>query len=242
MTTPVDLAHAMAVAARELDATAGLDESVATIVRVARSCVRGVDHVGVIVVDRQGRLERVQATHLLVEELDQLQCDLGEGPTRDAVLAEETVRVDNLRHEQRWPRYVRGAVTRGVCAQLAVRLTGDGLTLGALTFYSLDPDAIGPETERAAVLFAAHAGLALGNARRLENLKTALASRKIIGLALGLLMERLDLDEDGAFAYLTRVSASSETKLRDVAATLVEAHHSRLREPGSDLESAPGTR
>jgi AmiR/NasT family two-component response regulator len=62
----------------------------------------------------------------------------------------------------------------------------------------------------------------MGRVRTAENLNAALASRTTIGIALGILMERYDMDQDRAFAYLTRIASSSETKLREVAAHLVE--------------------
>jgi GAF domain-containing protein len=107
-------------------------------------------------------------------------------------------------------------------AQVGVNLNVGDHTIGALNLYSFSSDEVSAESTQLAELFAAHAALALGHSERLENLNAALASRKQIGLALGILMERLDIDEDRAFAYLTRISATTETKLRDVAASIVE--------------------
>ena len=77
------------------------------------------------------------------------------------------------------------------------------------------------DAEDIASLFATHAAIALGHARDYDNLQTALATRKIIGQAIGILMERYDLDEDRAFAFLRRASSHSNVKLRDVAQELV---------------------
>ncbi|CAN5250649.1 hypothetical protein BH09ACT12_BH09ACT12_06860 [soil metagenome] len=79
-----------------------------------------------------------------------------------------------------------------------------------------------------AALVARHARLALVQARRHENLLAALESRTGIGIALGLVMERMRVDEDTAFAYLTRLSETGERKLRDVAATIVADHVASL--------------
>lgn len=72
-----------------------------------------------------------------------------------------------------------------------------------------------------AELFAAHASIALGRSRREEQLNAALFTCKVIGQATGILMERHELDEDGAFAYLTRVSSHTNVKLREVAREIV---------------------
>lgn len=51
--------------------------------------------------------------------------------------------------------------------------------------------------------------------------REALSSRDLIGQAKGILMERYGLDEDAAFALLTRYSRTSNQALRGVAADLV---------------------
>ncbi len=66
-----------------------------------------------------------------------------------------------------------------------------------------------------------HVALAMGRVRAEENLSAALASRTTIGVALGLVMERYGMGQDEAFAYLTRIASSSETKLRAVAEHLI---------------------
>lgn len=50
----------------------------------------------------------------------------------------------------------------------------------------------------------------------------ALQSRKVIGQAIGILMERFGLDDGRAFAFLVRASSHGNIKLRDVAAELVD--------------------
>jgi hypothetical protein len=99
--------------------------------------------------------------------------------------------------------------------------------IGGLNLYSTEADEIDPDVAHGAELFAAHAALALGFARRKEDLNTALASRKIIGQALGLVMAEFTVDEDQAFAYLRRVSSVTNVKLRDVAAKIVEQANNR---------------
>jgi AmiR/NasT family two-component response regulator len=47
-------------------------------------------------------------------------------------------------------------------------------------------------------------------------------ARKLVGQAMGILMERYDLDADRAFKVLQRYSQSTNTKLRDVAQQLID--------------------
>jgi AmiR/NasT family two-component response regulator len=64
-----------------------------------------------------------------------------------------------------------------------------------------------------------------------ENFSRALDSRKLIGQAQGILMERFDLDDTHAFEVLRRYSQDSNIKLRDVAQIVVETR--RLPDPSA---------
>ena len=115
----------------------------------------------------------------------------------------------------------RSRSPRGCAPRCGLRLYTETETLGGLNMYSTSSDTIDPAAMHMAELFAAHASLTLGHARREEQLSTALVTRKVIGQAIGILMERHALDEDGAFAYLTRVSSHTNVKLRSVAQEIV---------------------
>ncbi|HET7329086.1 MAG TPA: ANTAR domain-containing protein [Nocardioidaceae bacterium] len=58
----------------------------------------------------------------------------------------------------------------------------------------------------------------------MEQLKTAVASRALIGQAQGVLMERFGLTREQAFAVLRRCSQDTNTKLRTIAEELVGTH------------------
>jgi AmiR/NasT family two-component response regulator len=55
-----------------------------------------------------------------------------------------------------------------------------------------------------------------------EQLNEALATRNVIGQAIGMVMERYQMDEKRAFAFLVRVSSTSNIKLRLIAQELVD--------------------
>ena len=59
----------------------------------------------------------------------------------------------------------------------------------------------------------------------IAQLGEAVEHRTVIGKALGILMERFDLDDDEAFTYLARCSNEQNRKLYDIAVDFV-----RLRE------------
>jgi GAF domain-containing protein len=135
----------------------------------------------------------------------------------------DVVLAPRIRLEQRWPRYVPEAVRLGLKAQLAVKLyLDDQGTLGGLNLYSTSEEDIEPDAEGMADLFAAHAAIALGHVNERENLNMALHSRKVIGQAIGILMERHRMSEDRAFSFLVRASSHGNIKLSAVAQQIVD--------------------
>jgi hypothetical protein len=111
---------------------------------------------------------------------------------------------------------------------LPLPLLDDG-ALGALNLYARYPRAFGVIDRARGVLLGSLAALAFSSAlnhedeaRRADNLRTALATREMIGQAQGILMERERLTSDEAFDILRRASQHLNLKLREVARDLVE--------------------
>src|SRR4051812_33065434 len=95
--------------ARQLDRAQDVDAILTSITEAARSSIDEVDHVGISITHRDGTIETRAYAGALVPHLDQLQYDLREGPCLDAIDPHEdldVVRVDDARHEQRWPAYI----------------------------------------------------------------------------------------------------------------------------------------
>lgn len=233
------LAAALADAARAIRVEEDVDTVLGDIVRAAVSSLPGINHAGVTIRQKSGEYVTCASTDELVTRLDDLQYALGEGPCLHAIEAERLVPANNLRHEQRWPAYVPQALRLGLRSQLGVQLVIDSHRMGGLNLYSTEVDEIDTDVAHGAELFAAHAALALGFARRNEDLNSALATRTIIGQAIGLLMAEFAMNDDQGFAYLKRQSSVSNTKLRDVAAGVVDrangrADGARVPEPVSD--------
>lgn len=222
MTEHERISDAVAEVSRAINAPIDLESQLGVIVDVARNSMPEIDHVGISIAYRDGRVETKAATSDLVHELDQLQYSLGEGPCLHAIESDPVVVVQDARRDTRWPRFMEAAVAKGMRSQLGMRLYLDEQSRGGLNLYSTTSDTIDAETEFLAELFASHAALAMGRLRTEENLGAALASRTIIGIALGLVIERYGMDRDRAFTYLTRIASTSERKLRDVAEHLLE--------------------
>jgi GAF domain-containing protein len=228
MNSDASAASSLAAAARILVAQRSFEETLDAIAQTARESLPGFEHVGISLVARSGEVETKAATDPLVLELDHAQYDIDEGPCLSALREEPVVVVPDIRHEQRWPRYLPSALKAGLRSQMAVRLflEQEG-TLGGLNLYSTSRDRIDPGTEDLATSFASHAAIALHQARELANLHDALASRKLIGQAIGIVMERYQMNEERAFAFLVRASSHSNVKLRDIAQELVNGSNVR---------------
>jgi GAF domain-containing protein len=222
MTDRSSIADSLTEVARELNAQHDLSSTLDAIVHAAERSLPGLDRVGISIVHRDGRIETMAGTDQMVWELDALQYELHEGPCYDSIEREAVMVANELRHDQRWPRYVPRAVAQGVRSQMGLRLFLESETLGGLNLYSTEVERIDPDVQHLAELFATHAALALGKARHVDHLNTALQTRKVIGQAIGIVMERYQLDEHRAFQFMVRVSSHSNVKLRDIAQELVD--------------------
>ena len=65
--------------------------------------------------------------------------------------------------------------------------------------------------------------------RKVATLGEAVEHRTTIGIALGMIKERLELDQERAFAYLCTCSQAQNRKVYDLAVELVETRET----PGS---------
>jgi GAF domain-containing protein len=162
-------------------------------------------------------------------DADELQYERGYGPCVDAGLAGQMFLVDDMRSEQRWSDYAQHVVTHGVLSSLSVPLPFQQATIGALNAYASQPKVFDDSDVELAQEVAAWVAIAVGNAEAaartredLTQLRTMMTSRAFIEQAKGILMERHKVKEDEAFTILTHASQRTNTKLRDVAAELVQ--------------------
>ncbi len=213
----------LADAARTINQPQSVQETLDAIAFAARRSIPGFDDVGISVMHADGTIETKAATGDLVWTLDALQYGLNEGPCVSSLREEPVLVVDHLSQEDRWPRFVPQAVEIGLKSQMALRLyVDDEGTMGGINLYSTSSETIAEDAPPAAQVFAAQAAVALGRAQEVSELQEALRSRQQIGTALGIIIERYQLDEQAAFSFLVRLSNSTNTKLREVATRVIE--------------------
>lgn len=129
----------------------------------------------------------------------------------------------------RWPRFGPRAAELGAGSLISFRLYVQENSLGALNLYGATGARFGDEERTIGEVFAAHAALALSEARQYRQMSQELSTRDAIGQAKGMLMQRDDLTGQQAFDLLVRASQHANIKLSDVAQWLIDEHEHRDR-------------
>lgn len=216
----------MASMARDLLAQESVDATLKRITASATELVEGCDAAGILMLHGR-KAETVAPTSKLVTDSDQLQERLAEGPCFDAARRSQGERVfriaDFTQEQPYWPAYAPQARALGVGSMMGFLLFTEDEDLGALNLYSRDPGAFTQASELAGWLLASHAAVAFSSARTQAQLEQAVATRHLIGEAMGILMGSRRLTEDEAFDVLRRYSQDNNIKLREVARRVCEA-------------------
>jgi hypothetical protein len=169
--------------------------------------------------------EPVRAT--LAEELVKT-----EGPLHDALVYGEPRRIGDLASDQRWPEFDAAAINAGYRSCLFLPLPGMSGAPAAFSLFSAKPDAFESTSYDLVLLFALHAGVTFDNLQLfndsrslIEQLRTALGTRTVIGQAQGVLMHRYGITSSVAFDVLKRASQDANIKLRLLSEELVDAQN-----------------
>ncbi len=199
------------------------DATIERIIEYSRDAL-GSDEAGVLLIHARGRLEVVSSTSPDVDKAHLMQVELGEGPCLDASADPTQVfRTDDTREEDRWPRWCAAVATMGFRSILAAPLATRTRRYGSINMYSRQVEAFDDGDEEVAMILARHASVALSASHHIDGLRDAVDGRKWIGMAMGILMARYEVDSDTAFEVLRRYSQAHNIKLRAVADHIVEA-------------------
>lgn len=212
-----------------------LDTTLSSITAAAVEVLPDVQASSLTIKHADGRLETMAPTHDILLEVDAAQYEFLEGPCYEAATDAVHVTSPDMANDPRFPRYGPVAVRAGFRAQAGIRLFDTPAASGALNLFSPTVGAfedLGVLTQ----LFAHQSAMALDYARKVDQLEVAVKSRQVIGQAVGMVMERYQLDEARAFGFLTRLSSHENLKLRIVAERLIEASASGAPD-GSDQET-----
>jgi transcriptional regulator with GAF, ATPase, and Fis domain len=205
----------------DLHGSDGVTETVDMVVQFALQAL-DCTHAGVVFAARGGRAEVAAVTDPALVDIYLDQVNAGHGPLVAALIGLETVLIRDTATDERWPAWTGRVRDLGVGSVLDVPMNVSHRTVGVLGLYSSRTDAFDTDDEAIAHILARHAAVALATARHEEALTRAVDARKLVGQAMGILMERYHLDSDQAFAVLRRYSQRTNTKLRLIAQELID--------------------
>jgi hypothetical protein len=220
----LQLAEALSCAAARLMSARSLDEALQSVVGTAPSAVPGVDCASISILERGGRFETIAASDDLARQADEARYRPGTFLVAWAELVDQPGPARFVHPPQDVPGQ----------AAMTVQLTVNRRAATVVNLYSARIDGFGQDDRRVAYLFATHARMGLARARAEHDFRQALNSRKEIGRAIGIVMERYQLSEERAFEFLVRISRSGNVKLRDVASRVVaetDRAHADATEP-----------
>lgn len=164
-------------------------------------------------------------------EVDEIQYSLSQGPCLTAAEEEREVHVPDLVEEDRWgPDYAAAVASYGVRSVLSLPFHLQGEARAALNLYSDFPRKFDERAQAKARGFTREISQALRLAVRFSlhtdsaaNLRATLESRTIIDIAVGVVMAQNRCSQEAAVRILTDASSNSNTKLRDIARSLVDS-------------------
>ena len=196
----------------------------------ATAAIPGAIGAGVSLINVSGRRQTAAASDAVVAAADALQYELEEGPCITAWAIGETVLVEDVASDRRWPRWAPAAAALGISSSVSCPLLSGELALGAVKIYSDGGKPLGNGTVHLAELFAQQASLfvvhshAREAARTLsDRLQESLAQRDAISTAKGLLMARNGSTDEAALRNLMMLSRQAGKPLARVAAELLAA-------------------
>lgn len=193
------------------------ERTVGRIAEYAKAAMR-CDDAGILMVHSRRRIETAAATSELAERAHDLQTEIDEGPCLDALTGEESYYlIGDTATDPRWPRWGTIVADLGVRSVISVRLETRARRYGSLNLCGSVPAMFGPDDLAVASIFGRHASIALATSQEADGLQRAMDARKVIGIAMGVLMERYSIEPDRAFDVLQRYSQANNIKLREVA-------------------------
>lgn len=217
----VELAEVFADVARALTAEHDVERTLDRICVLAAKTIDGCEAAGISIASGP-RITSLSTSDPLPRILDDIQTETQEGPCVDAIKEHEVFLTGSLSEEARWPEFsTRAHAETGVQSILSLRLFVSEDTMGALNLYSTKADAFDDQDMATGSVFAAHAAVALGHARREAQLEDKAATRDVIGMAKGIIMARQQVSDDEAFAILRRASQRMNVKIRELADRMV---------------------
>jgi hypothetical protein len=213
-----------------------LDDILGHVGRLGVASLAGWDAAATSLAEKD-RIATYGANDPRIDPVDQNQYDNNAGPCVDAAKAGEIQYFDGTDFKPEWRQFAEAAAQADVYSVLSFPLKLRDEVIGAINFYSGERDALRPGQREEGSVFAAHAAVAIANAKELGSkealvgqLEEGLQTRTVIGQATGLLMAQEGLTSEEAFQKLVKVSQTSNVKLREIAQRYVESWEGKAQQ------------
>jgi GAF domain-containing protein len=205
-----------------------------TIIDWSLAAVLGSD-AGIVLMRSKNRMETCAPTSERLRAVHDLQLSLREGPSYEVIADDHpgSIVIGDTASDPRFPLWGRCAADAGLRSVITSVLRTRDDRFGSLNVYARQPHAFDLDDLEAIDVFARRAARAIVIAEEAHGREVALDSRKLIGQAQGMLMERFAIDGERAFELLVRLSQQHNVKLRSVADLLI-------RHPAAGLEELSG--
>ena len=213
--------------ARTLQDADGLHGTLQGIVDLAAQAT-GVDLVVLVGLHPTQQIPEVLAAtdYPVAERIIQAQRTAGSAPAWQAILDRTTVVVPELTADPRWrPFGHQVAETTSISSVAAFPLLIGQRALACLALYNKQPASLTPADRDLISVFIDHAAIAFEQATTQDliiQLRTALDHARVIGAAVGIIMERRKIRQAAAFAVLRKASQDHNRKLYDIATQTTE--------------------
>jgi len=194
------------------------------------AAVSGAEAVGLLLADHHGQLRYMAASNETGKMLELFQLQNAEGPCLDCFNSgAPVVNADLETAEGRWPRFAPAARAAGFQSVHAFPMRLRGQTIGALNLFGHSDNDFADNDVRVVQALADVATIALLQERSItradaltEQLQGALNSRIVIEQAKGALAQQEGTSTADAFALLRSQARSSQRRLVDVAAEVLD--------------------
>ncbi|MDV6259927.1 GAF and ANTAR domain-containing protein [Rhodococcoides yunnanense] len=207
--------------------TMSLPETLSHVAEFAVRAIPGADGAGLTLL-HPDLPATIVASADFVRVVDDIQNELGQGPSVTAAAEAITVRSGCLDADSRWPEF--GPLVRelGVHSVLSLPLTTKSVLLGSMNVYAHRPDAFDDQAAALGELFAVPVAITVQNARALdsavqltEQLEKALSTRAVIDQAIGILISKTGCSDVEAYDTLRSIGHTEHEKLAVVAQSMV---------------------
>ena len=221
--------HGAAAAAQASEVLELIDDYLDQLAADTHRLLGEVAGVAVTMADRRGRPLTVCSSTELARAVDELQYRIGHGPCLNALHGGGGDYVRSLAADTRWGRYGPEAAQLGARCCQSVPVEGHDGVVAVFKVYADVVDGLTAEQRRLARDAAQRVagGIALAQTltsttAELADRTAAMDGRRVIDLAIGVLIERAHCTADEAFALLRQYSQTRNVKLRDVAVEVVD--------------------